>query len=98
MSFLLALDAGTTSLKGALFDLSGKVVGICVHEYHLDNPAPDIVELEAEVYWSAAQAVIAELLQATAVPPAAITALGVTSQKEFILEIAFDVPVEEFIQ
>jgi len=63
MSFLLALDAGTTSLKGALFDLSGKVVGICVHEYHLDNPAPDIVELEAEVYWSAAQAVIADLLK-----------------------------------
>jgi xylulokinase len=85
MSFILALDAGTTSLKGALFDLSGKMLGVCVHEYQLDNPAPDIVELEAKVYWSAAQAVIADLLKATAVPPAAITALGVTSQGETLI-------------
>ena len=85
MSFILALDAGTTSLKGALFDLSGKVLAVCVHEYRLENPAPDIVELDAEVYWSGAQAVIADLLKSAAVPPAAITALGVTSQGETLI-------------
>jgi xylulokinase len=63
MSFILALDAGTTSLKGALFDLSGNMLGVCVHEYHLDNPAPDIVELDAEVYWSATKTVIADILK-----------------------------------
>ena len=85
MSFILALDAGTTSLKGALFDLSGNVLGVCVHEYRLDNPAPDIVELEVEAYWSATKAVIADLLKETAVPQAAISALGVTSQGETLI-------------
>jgi len=85
MSFILALDAGTTSLKGALFDLSGNMLGVCVHEYHLDNPAPDIVELDAEVYWSATKAVIADILKETSVPPATITALGVTSQGETLI-------------
>jgi xylulokinase len=85
MSFILTLDAGTTALKGALFDFSGHMLGVCVHEYHLDNPAPDIVELDAEVYWSAAKAVIADILKETSVPPAAITALGVTSQGETLI-------------
>jgi sugar (pentulose or hexulose) kinase len=85
MSFILALDAGTTSLKGALFDLSGNVLGVCVHEYRLDNPAPDIVELEVEAYWSTTKAVIADLLKETAVPQAAISALGVTSQGETLI-------------
>ncbi len=85
MSLILALDAGTTSLKGALFELSGRVLGVCAHEYQLENPEPDIVELDPEVYWSAAKTVIANILQKTAVDPAAIIALGVTGQGETLI-------------
>jgi xylulokinase len=56
-----------------------------IHEYHLDKPAPDLVELDPEVYWSAAQTVIAEILAETAVSPQQITALGVTSQGETLI-------------
>ena len=85
MSLILTLDAGTTSLKGTLFDLTGNMLGACVHEYRLDNPAPEIVELDVEVYWSATQVVIADLLKQTSIPPATITALGVTSQGETLI-------------
>jgi xylulokinase len=85
MSFILALDAGTTSLKGALFNLSGEMLCACLHEYQLDNPSPDIVELDAEVYWSAVRAVIAGILKESAVAPSNITALGITSQGETLI-------------
>jgi glycerol kinase len=77
MSFILALDAGTTSLKGALFDLSGKMLGVCVHEYHPDNPAPDIVELDAGGLLVRRQGGDRKASEGNiGVPPAAITALG----------------------
>jgi xylulokinase len=85
MSLILTLDAGTTSLKGALFDLSGNMIALRIHEYHLEKPAPDIVEIDPEVYWVAAKTVIAEILKETAVPPENITSLGVTSQGETLI-------------
>jgi len=85
MSLILALDAGTTSLKGALFDLTGKLICSRLHEYHLEKPSLDIVELNPEVYWDAAKTVIAEILEETASPPDAITVIGVTSQGETLI-------------
>ena len=85
MNLILTLDAGTTSLKGALFDLSGNMLCSHIHEYHLERPAPDIVEAEPEIYWSAAKAVIAEILVQAEVPPESISALGVTSQGETLI-------------
>jgi xylulokinase len=85
MNFILTLDAGTTALKGTLFDLAGHAVCGCAREYPLDNPAPDIVELDPEVYWSAARAAIGDILKKTQVAPDRITALGVTSQGETLI-------------
>lgn len=85
MSLILTLDAGTTSLKGALFDLSGTMRYSCLQEYQLEKPSPDIIELDAEIYWEAAKTVIAEILRETSVSPEEITALGVTSQGETLI-------------
>jgi len=85
MSLILTLDAGTTSIKGALFDLSGVLLCSCLHEYPLEKPAPDIVELDPEIYWEGAQAVIAGILEKTKASPDTITALGVTSQGETLI-------------
>ena len=85
MGFILTFDAGTTSLKGAMFDFSGKMLASRVHEYHLEKPAPDIVELDPEIYWLATKNVIAEILKETKVNPENISALGVTSQGETLI-------------
>jgi sugar (pentulose or hexulose) kinase len=85
MGLILTLDAGTTSLKGAMFDLAGNMLASRVHEYHLEKPAPDIVELDPEIYWLAAKNVIAGILMETKVNPENISALGVTSQGETLI-------------
>ena len=85
MPILLALDVGTTSLKGALFDTSGRPLAVEAREYDLLKPAPDIVELDPETYWSAARGVIRALLQTARLPPGAIAAAGVTSQGETLI-------------
>lgn len=85
MSLILALDVGTTSLKGALFTATGEMVCTCLHEYHLEKPEPDIVELDPEIYWEAAKSVIAGILRESQAVPASITALGVTSQGETLI-------------
>jgi xylulokinase len=87
MSMILTLDAGTTSMKGALFNLAGRMVCSHVHEYQLDNQAPDFVELDPEIYWTATQAVIADILKTVPAGRAEITAVGVTSQGETLIAL-----------
>jgi xylulokinase len=85
MGYLLALDIGTTAVKGVLFDRSGRIRAVQIHEYALDKPAPDIVEIAPERYWQAARTVISALLNESRISPAEVTALGVTSQGETLI-------------
>lgn len=83
--YLLALDAGTTSVKTALFDTVGHEIACRVCEYPLDKPSPDWVEADPEVYWSAACDGIAGVLRDAAVSYHEVTAVGVTSQGETLI-------------
>ena len=58
MPHFLGIDAGTTSMKAALFDPGGRMVAVAREEYQLRTPAPAIVECDAETYWAACCAVI----------------------------------------
>ncbi|MGA9531773.1 MAG: FGGY family carbohydrate kinase [Anaerolineales bacterium] len=82
MSFFLGLDIGTTSVKAAVFDLSGGCLGVGSQDYRLDTPAPDRVEIDPERYWTAASHVVRQAISAAATPPEAILAMGVSSQGE----------------
>lgn len=81
----LALDAGTSSVKASIFDLDGRQVAAHAAEYALEHPRPDWVELNPEIYWTAAQSAIRAVLSAEGVRPEAIAALGVTSQGETLI-------------
>ncbi len=41
MSLILSIDAGTTSVKGALFDSAGALLACTLHEYTLEQPTPE---------------------------------------------------------
>lgn len=82
MNYILALDAGTTSLKGVLFDAAGNSLASELIEYDLEKPRPDVVELDSEVYWRALGGVVRKILAKSRVEPRQIAALGVTSQGE----------------
>ena len=67
MKAYLGIDIGTTAVKAALFDKQGAMLGSGLAEYTLETPAPDIVELDAEVYVDAVRDAVANAL--ASVPP-----------------------------
>lgn len=83
--YLLGLDIGTSSVKATLFDSRGGQIAASEHEYTLDTPGPDLVELDPDVYWQSTQCAISDLLNRTGAPSRRIAALGVTSQGETLI-------------
>ncbi|MFW6180606.1 MAG: xylulokinase [Spirochaetota bacterium] len=85
MTGVLALDIGTSAVKGVLFDIRGEVRATAQEEYALHTPAPDVVELDPGVYWEKTRRVIGRILSAPGVRPGDIRSVGVTSQGESLV-------------
>jgi sugar (pentulose or hexulose) kinase len=85
--YLLGIDAGTTSLKVALFDGVGRMQAIDRQEYRLETPAPAVVELDPQVYWDSLCRATRAVLQQSQVRPEAIAALSISSQGETLLAV-----------
>ena len=80
--YLLGLDAGTTSVKAALFDDQGRCLGLGREEYHLQTPSAEQAELDAEIYWQSSIKAIHTAISEAAVDPVKVRAIGVSSQGE----------------
>ncbi len=80
--YLLGLDAGTTSVKAALFDDRGRCLGIGREEYHLSTPSAEQAELDAEIYWQSSVNAIRTAIGQAGVNPGQVRAIGVSSQGE----------------
>ena len=87
MPLLLGLDIGTTSVKAGVFDIEGHRLGFARHDYALQTPAVDYVELNAETYWSAACTVIRKALASDDVVGKEIVGIGVSSQGETVIPV-----------
>ncbi len=85
--YLLGIDAGTTSLKAALFDEQGRLQAIDRQEYRLETPAPAVVELDPRVYWDSLCRATRAVLQRSQVRPETIAALSISSQGETLLAV-----------
>lgn len=90
MTLLLGLDVGTTAVKAGLFDSAGPQVAASTREYPLLHPAPDMVEIDPEIWWSAAVDAVREALATPGVDPAAIAAMAVSSQGETVAAVDSD--------
>ncbi|MGW8225104.1 MAG: xylulokinase [Anaerolineales bacterium] len=80
--YLLGLDAGTTSVKAALFDDQGRCLGLGREEYQLHTPSAEQAELDAEIYWQSSIKAIHTAIEQAAVDPVKVRAIGVSSQGE----------------
>ncbi|MBR2509791.1 MAG: hypothetical protein IKB71_08595 [Lentisphaeria bacterium] len=87
MKYYLGIDIGTTGIKTVIFDSEGFPKGIGLAEYTLETPKPDIVELEAEVYWESTKKALAQAVEAAAVSPSEIRSLAVTGQAETLIMV-----------
>ncbi|OGO28245.1 MAG: hypothetical protein A2W33_06965 [Chloroflexi bacterium RBG_16_52_11] len=79
---MLGLDAGTTSVKAALFDSLGNCLSVSREEYQLSTPSAEHVELEAEIYWQSSVNAIRAATHIAGVSPEQVRAIAVSSQGE----------------
>jgi len=87
MEYLLAIDAGTTSIKTAIFSMMGKCLGVERMEYKLDTPSAEIAELDALVYWQSCVKNIRTLLANLAIQGDEIKAVCISSQGETLITL-----------
>ncbi len=82
MTVILAIDAGTTSVRTIAFDDSGRIVASAQREFPQYFPMPGRVEHDASEIWNAVQSTLGEVAGGLDEPPAAI---GVTNQRETVV-------------
>ncbi len=86
MSYLLALDQGTTSSRAIAFDRSGRVVALAQREFAQHFPQPGWVEHDAAEIWATQLAVARECLQQLRAQSGQawpeVAAIGITNQRE----------------
>ncbi|MDK9718528.1 MAG: FGGY family carbohydrate kinase, partial [Trichlorobacter sp.] len=82
MSFILALDQGTTSSRALVFDHDGTVRGLAQKEFRQIFPEPGLVEHDAEEIWASQLGVAVEAIARAGLSAADIAAIGITNQRE----------------
>ena len=82
MSFLLALDQGTTSSRAIIFDEYGKIHAVAHRETQIVTPHSGWVEQNAQEIWSSQIAVVQQAIASARLLPKDIKAIGLTNQRE----------------
>ncbi len=86
-SYLIGLDAGTTSIKGLLISSDGSQETFAQKEYALEYRDGDIVELDPEIYWNTTLYIINQLLTKSGISPDKIRAISFSSQGETLIAV-----------
>ncbi|MDM1782555.1 glycerol kinase GlpK [Acinetobacter sp. 10FS3-1] len=82
MSYLLALDQGTTSSRAIIFNEHGQVQATAQRETHIQTPYSGWVEQDAQEIWSSQIAVVQQALATARILAKDIKAIGLTNQRE----------------
>ena len=82
MTYLLALDQGTSSSRSIVFRRDGSIVAMAQREFRQIYPQPGWVEHDPQEIWASQLATAREALQQAHLPASAITAIGITNQRE----------------
>ena len=82
MSFVIALDQGTTSSRAIVFDVHGKIVSVSQEEFPQIFPQPGWVEHDPMEIWKTQVHVMDEVVTAAGLHTDDISAIGITNQRE----------------
>ena len=99
MSYILALDQGTTSSRSIVFDREGNIATIGQSEFTQIYPRSGWVEHDAEEIWQSQAATAVEAMSKAGLAAADIAAVGITNQREttIIWDRATGVPIHNAI-
>ena len=87
MSYMIGIDAGTTSIKGVILNSNGDLVTSASQEYTLDSGPGEICELDPEVNWKITCQVIKKIFQKSGIDPNIISGVAFSSQGETIIAV-----------
>ncbi len=82
MSYILALDQGTTSSRAIVFDRDGTVKAVAQKEFTQIFPQAGWVEHDPQDIWASQIGVAVEALGRAHLQPKDIAAIGITNQRE----------------
>jgi len=82
---ILAIDAGTSSVRTLAVTDAGAVTAISQREFTQHYPRPGWVEHDAAEIWEAVAATIADVLARPDVEASAIAGIGITNQRETVV-------------
>lgn len=81
-SYVMSLDAGTTSVRSIIFDHDGQILSIAQKEIRQIFPKSGWVEHDPQEIWFSQMAVAVEALGRARIRPSDIAAVGITNQRE----------------
>ena len=81
-TYVMALDAGTTSNRCILFNREGKICSMAQREFPQYFPKPGWVEHDANEIWATMLGVVVEAMQRIGATAHQIAAIGITNQRE----------------
>ena len=85
MSYILALDQGTTSSRAILFDEAGAIAAVAQHEFQQHYPQPGWVEHDPDEILTSQMSCGIEVLGKAGARPRDVAAVGITNQRETVI-------------
>ncbi len=82
MTYLLALDQGTSSSRSIVFDEDGSIVAMAQREFRQIYPQPGWVEHDPQEIWQSQLATAQEAIARAGLTAKDIGAIGITNQRE----------------
>jgi glycerol kinase len=82
MTYLLALDQGTSSSRSIVFDATGRTIAMAQMELPQIYPQPGWVEHDAQTIWRIQLSTARDALAKAGISAAQVKAVGITNQRE----------------
>ena len=82
MTYILAIDQGTTSSRAILFDAHMRVAAVAQEEFTQHFPASGWVEHDPDDIWASTAGTCRAAVERAGVTPEDIAAIGITNQRE----------------
>ena len=82
MTFVLAIDQGTTSTRAILFDQNMQPAFTSQQELAQHYPRSGWVEHDAEEIWGSVMATVLDVMNKASCKPESIASIGITNQRE----------------
>ena len=87
MKKVISIDIGTTSVKVAVIDETGKCLGFHSQEYELITPHPGWIEADPDIYWQRLPGTIGRTLTQAQAQPKEVSAISLSSQGQTFIPL-----------